>query len=285
MDTPIPEDLNFSIRYPESYFKIQSEMLKRYHTTDTTTFYNRSDVWDVAYEMYSDGTTVSNTGETQNKKKVEPYYNMMKVNDNVDLILMFPFTISEKDNMVSWLAVGSDGDSYGELTLYKFPKGKNVYGPMQIEKRIDSNTEISQLMTLWGSGGSSVIRGNMLTIPVKNSLIYVEPIYITSGKNTFPELKMVIAAYDNKISIEPTLAEALETLFQGTPSIMLPVEDEPPTSVPDDVTQALPEGDGLSQITEAFNKVQEASKSNDWEAFGNAMKELESIINQLNSEG
>ncbi len=284
MDTPIPEDLKFSIRYPESYFKVQAEMLKRYHTTDTTTFYNRSDVWDVAYEMYSDGTTVSNVGESQNKKKVEPYYNMMKVNDNVDLILMLPFTITEKDNMVSWLAAGSDGDSYGELTLYKFPKGKNVYGPMQIEKRIDSNTEISQLMTLWGSGGSSVIRGNMLTIPVKGSLIYVEPIYITSGKNTFPELKMVIAAYDNKISIEPTLEKALDTLFKGTPSIMLPVEDEPIISVPDDATQGLPEGDDISQITEAFNKVQEASRSNDWEAFGNAMKELEDVINQLNLE-
>lgn len=283
MDTPIPEDLQFSIRYPESYFKIQAEMLKRYHTTDTTTFYNRSDVWDVAYEMYSD-EAVSNADKSQNKKRVEPYYNMMKVNDNVDLVLMLPFTITEKDNMVSWLAAGSDGDSYGELTLYKFPKGKNVYGPMQIEKRIDSNTEISQLMTLWGSGGSSVIRGNMLTIPVKGSLIYVEPIYITSGKNTFPELKMVIAAYDNKISIEPTLSEALDTLFKGTPSIMLPIEDE--TSVPetDDVTDPLPAGDGLSQITDAFNKVQEASKSNDWEAFGSAMKELESIINQLNSE-
>ncbi len=285
MDSPMPSDLNYSIRYPESYFKVQAEMLKRYHTTDTTTFYNRSDVWEVAYEMYSD--TIGNNGsdESKDKKQVEPYYNMMKINDGVDLVLMLPFTIAEKDNMVSWLAAGSDGDSYGELTLYKFPKGKNVYGPLQIEKRINSNTEISQMLTLWGTGGSSVIRGNMLTVPVKDSLIYVEPIYITSGKNTFPELKMVIAAYDNKISIEPTLAEALNTLFKGTPSILPPVEEtekEVPVDSPDATPAPTPELPDIARVTEAFNKVQEASKSNDWETFGKAMEELEAILNELN---
>lgn len=283
MTTPIPEDLKYSIRYPEAYFKVQAEMLKRYHTSDTTTFYNRSDVWEVAYEMYSDAVAVStNTSDTQDKKKVEPYYNMMRINDSVDMVLMLPFTISEKDNMVSWLAAGSDGDSYGELTLYKFPKGKNVYGPLQIEKRINSNTEISQLMTLWGSGGSSVIRGNMLTIPVKDSLIYVEPIYITSGKNTFPELKMVIAAYDNKISIEPTLSEALDTLFKGTPSILPPVEEITEELPPEETPTPAPTDNDIARVTEAFNKVQEASKANDWEAFGTAMKELEAIINEMN---
>ncbi len=291
MDTPIPDDLQYSIRYPESYFKIQADMLKRYHTTDTTTFYNRSDIWEIAYEMYSDSPGQNgNTNEISDKKRVEPYYNMMKINDSVDLVLMLPFTISDKDNMVSWLAAGSDGDSYGELTLYKFPKGKNVYGPLQIEKRINSNTEISQMMTLWGSGGSSVIRGNMITIPVKNSLIYVEPIYITSGKNTFPELKMVIAAYDNKISIEPTLAQALDTLFKGTPSIMPPVEEneilsEPSVTEPEQPisTPELP-SDDIAKVSDAFQKVQDASKANDWEAFGKAMKEMESVIEELNQK-
>ena len=291
MDTPIPEDLRYSIRYPETYFKIQADMLKRYHTTDTTTFYNRSDIWEVAYEMYSDTPTQnSSTNEITDKKKVEPYYNMMRINEGVDLVLMLPYTIADKDNMVSWLAAGSDGDSYGELTLYKFPKGKNVYGPLQIEKRINSNTEISKMMTLWGSGGSSVIRGNMITIPVKNSLIYVEPIYITSGKNTFPELKMVIAAYDNKISIEPTLAQALDTLFKGTPALMPPMEEseEVVETPPDGETNPTPTPqlpqDDISRVTEAFQKVQDASKSNDWEAFGKAMSELEIIINEMNQE-
>lgn len=287
MDTPIPEDLNYSIRYPESYFTVQSEMLKRYHTTDTTTFYNRSDVWEVAFEMYSDSTNNNTNEDNQDKKQVDPYYNMMKINGDVDLVLMLPFTIAEKDNMVSWLAAGSDGDSYGELTLYKFPKGKNVYGPLQIEKRINSNTEISQMLTLWGTGGSSVIRGNMLTVPVKDSLIYVEPIYITSGKNTFPELKMVIAAYDNKISIEPTLDQAIHTLFQGTPSILPPVEDVPeevPGDAPSETPAPTPDSDDMARITEAFRRVQEASKANNWEQFGKAMKELEDIINEINGE-
>ncbi len=288
MDTPIPEDLNYSIRYPETYFKIQAEMLKRYHTTDTTTFYNRSDVWEVAYEMYSDVSADAKGQEGGNKQFVEPYYNMMKINDSTDLVLMLPFTIAEKDNMVSWLAAGSDGDCYGELTLYRFPKGKNVYGPLQIEKRINSNTDISQLMTLWGSGGSSVIRGNMLTIPVKNSLIYVEPVYITSGKNTFPELKMVIASYDNKISIEPTLAQALDTLFKGTPTMMPPIEETVPVLDTEDETEppselSQEERDAIGKINDAFQRVQEASKSNDWETFGHAMKELEEVIEQANT--
>lgn len=282
MNTPMPQDLNYSIRYPESYFKVQADMLKRYHTTDATTFYNRSDVWDVAYEMYTDTVVGNSPNENQDKQQVEPYYNMTKINDGVDLVLMLPYTIAEKDNMVSWLAAGSDGDSYGELTLYKFPKGKNVYGPLQIEKRINSNTEISQMLTLWGTGGSSVIRGNMLTVPVKDSLIYVEPIYITSGKNTFPELKMVIAAYDNKISIEPTLAEALNTLFEGTPSILPPVEEEPAVDVLEEVPTPNAESNYVTQVTEAFQRVQDASKANDWAAFGQAMKELEAIINEMN---
>ena len=142
------------------------------------------------------------------------------------------------------------------------------------------------MMTLWGSGGSSVIRGNMITIPIKHSLIYVEPIYITSGKNTFPELKMVIAAYDNRISIEPTLKEALDTLFRGTPSVLSPdeAEAEEPVDEENDASKmpSQEEQTDIDRITEAFHKVQEASKANDWEAFGAAMNELNTILDEIN---
>ena len=277
----MPEDIKKCVKYNENYFNIQVEMLKRYHTTDTTTFYNKSDVWSVANELKDD----------QVKTPVKPYYTMMKLEgkENADVVLMIPFTISEKENMVSWLAVGSDSDCYGEMTLYTFPQGKNVYGPLQIEKRFNSDKDISEKMNLWGSGGSQVIRGNMLVIPIKNSLIYIEPIYITSEKNSFPELKMIIGSYNEKIVMKPTIEEVLQGLFSDIPKTDAEaqslIEEEPPESLYTNDNQAPPENtdenitsQDSDAIKEAYKKVKEASQSGDWVAFGEAMKELEETI-------
>ena len=274
----IPDDLKFSIKYPESLFKIQAEQLKRYHTTDTSVFYNRSDIWEFSYEKYT----------ADSKRFVEPYYNMMRVNNNFGLVLMTPFTIQSKNNMVSWLAVGSDGDNYGKMTLYKFPQGKNVYGTMQIEERIDSNAEISKVLSLWNSGDSTVLRGNIITLPIKDSLIYIEPVYITSKKSTFSELKMVIAAYGDKIAMEPDLKKAFDVLFKGGPATV-PVVEKPPAPPSETEAEApeipeIIESEKMKIVTAAFSRVQEASKENDWEKFGQAMKELEEAINAMNTE-
>ena len=286
----IPEDLRFSIKYPESLFKIQSEQLKRYHTTDVPVFYSRSDVWEFSYEKYVEDS----------RRFVEPYYNMMKVNGDFGLVIMAPFTIHGKNNMVSWLSVGSDGDNYGKMTLYKFPQGKNVYGTMQIDERIDSNAEISKVLSLWNSGDSTVLRGNIITLPIKDSLIYIEPVYITSRKSTFSELKMVIAAYGDKIAMEPDLKKAFEVLFKGGQATV-PVVEKPPTQIPtpspsptpaptdleSEIMGPLPteppeiDIEKLDKVTEAFGKVQEATKTSDWEAFGKSMKELEEAIKEL----
>ena len=247
-------------------------MLKRYHISDTTTFYNKSDVWDIAYELKGEQTNLP----------VAPYYNMMKLHDDTDanLVLMLPFTIAQKDNMVSWLSAGSDGDSYGELTLYKFPQGKNVYGPLQMEKRFSSDTEISKEMTLWGQGDSQVIRGNMLTIPIGESLIYVEPVYITSDKNSFPELKMVIGSYGNKISMKPTLKEVFADLFADLTAISDAPEfteetiPESPSETPETEVTVTPD------IKDAFNELKKASKENDWVSFGEALDKLDKLINK-----
>lgn len=269
----LPEDIKYSVKYCESLFKIQAEMLKRYHVSDATTFYNKSDVWDIAYEMKEERT----------KLPVEPYYNMMKLDesDEAGLVLMLPFTISQKDNMVSWLAAGSDGDNYGELTLYKFPQGKNVYGPLQMEKRFSSDTEISREMTLWGQGDSEVIRGNMLTVPVGQSIIYIEPVYITSDKNSFPELKMVIGSYGNKISMKPSLREVLSDLFSNLSEISdLPEPVEAyEYDTEDDEKEPSAEIEVSAEVKEAFNELKEASRENDWVKFGEALDELDKLIN------
>ena len=267
----IPKDLKYSIKYCENLFKIQAEMLKRYHISDTTTFYNKSDVWDIAYELKEEST----------KLPVEPYYNMMKLHgeEEANLILMLPFTIAQKDNMVSWLSAGSDGDNYGELTLYKFPQGKNVYGPLQMEKRFSSDTEITREMTLWGQGDSQVIRGNMLTIPVGESLVYVEPVYITSDKNTFPELKMVIGSYGNKISMKPTLKEVFADLFSNLSEISELPEVTEPVTEPTEKAPVLPDTPQNTEIKDAFNELKKASKENDWVKFGESLDKLDKLIN------
>lgn len=282
----MPEDIRKCVKYNENYFNIQIEMLKRYHTTDTTTFYNKSDVWSVANELKDD----------QIKTPVKPYYTMMKLDgkEKADVVLMIPFTISEKENMVSWLAAGSDSDCYGEMILYTFPQGKNVYGPLQIEKRFNSDKDISKEMTLWGQGGSQVIRGNMLVIPIKNSLIYVEPIYITSEKNSFPELKMIIGSYNEKIVMKPTIEEVLSGLFADIPKTDLEAqalsedgkenlyteELTPPTANENDLISSS----ASDEIREAYKKVKEASQNGDWVAFGEAMKELEEKIGYAEPE-
>ncbi|MBR5239171.1 MAG: UPF0182 family protein [Clostridia bacterium] len=279
-DEDFPEDLRYSLRYPETYFNIQTEILKQYHIEDGVTFYNRSDNWDVAREIRSETSSWKESiSQSQKKTVMEPVYQMITTDGERNLRLMIPFTVEGKDNMVAWLSAGSDGDCYGQLTLYQIPQEKTVYGPLQIEKLINSTPEIEKAMSVWGSGESTIIRGNIITAPIGDSILYAEPIYVTAGKNTFPELKMVVAAYDSKIAVKPTLTQAVNALLPPesfVPDLPIFINPEEPTN-PEN-TDLI----NLQRITEAFNRVQEASKNNDWEEFGNAMKDLEAIIDELN---
>ena len=209
---------------------------------------------------------------------------MISTDGKDELNLMIPFTVKGKDNMVAWFMAGSDGDCYGRLSLVQFPQEKTVYGPLQIEKRINSDPQIAAVMSAWGSGESTIIRGNLIAVPIADSVLYVEPIYVTAGKNTFPELKMVVVAYDSKIVIQPTMQQAIEKLFTHGET---QVEPQPVPPIADPVVPAVPEGadyEDIQRITDAFRRVQEASQNNDWEEFGKAMKDLETIINELNEQ-
>ncbi len=275
-----PSDLKYSLRYPETYFNIQADILKQYHITDAVTFYNRSDEWEVANEISAETSTWKESiSEDQTKSKMKPSYQMLTVNGKQELTLMIPFSDKEKDNMAAWFTAGSDGDCYGNLTLVQFPQGETVYGPLQIEKRVNSNPEIDSVMSALGTGESTIIRGNLVVVPVSDSVLYAEPIYVTSGKNTLPELKMVVAAYDNKIAVKPTLQQAVEALFVATGAEQ--ITDTQPVSVV--LPPEVADKNDIEKITEAFNRVQQATKNNDWEAFGTAMKDLEALINDLNA--
>ena len=278
---PLPADISEHVKYPEFIFKIQAEMYKKYHVDSPEQFYSKNDMWEIAKEKYSETSEIMN---------VEPYYNLMQLTEvggtEEELVLMLPYTLVNRDNMVSWLAARSDGENYGKLVIYKFPKDKSIYGPLQIENRIDNDPNISQDLTLWRQGGSTVIRGNLLTIPVGDSLLYVEPVYITSqNAASLPEIKRIVVAYDDKVVMEPTLTEGLNKIFGSN---VMPETPQAPAEPGQSGTEQTPQqpsaGNLNQQLIDAYAKVQQYQKAGDWENFGKAMSELEKIIGQISQQ-
>ncbi len=223
----MPVTLRNHIRYPLDLFGIQSERLLTYHMTDAQVFYNRDDQWQVPTEIYA--------GEP---RPVEPYYLIMKLPtaESEEFILLHPFTPTKRNNLIAWLAGRSDGENYGKLLLYQFPKQRQVYGPEQIEARINQDPIISQQISLWNRQGSSAIQGNLLVIPIEQSLLYVEPLYLEAAQNSLPTLVRVIVAYENRIAMAETLELALEAIFQPekikVPVILSPIEGAEVPAVP-----------------------------------------------------
>lgn len=218
----MPVTLRSHIRYPVDFFNIQSERLLTYHMTDTQVFYNREDQWRVPNEIYA-----------SERQPVEPYYLIMKLptETSEEFILLHPFTPKSRNNLIAWLAGRSDGIHYGKLLLYQFPKQELVYGPEQIEARINQDPIISQQISLWNRQGSRAIQGNLLVIPIEQSLLYVEPLYIEAEENSLPILARVIVAYENQIVMAETLNMALKAIFQQearenttSPTIIRPLE-------------------------------------------------------------
>ncbi len=270
----LPKDLITHIQYPETMFTVQAEILKRYHTENPEIFYNKTDMWDFAKEKYEN-----------EDKYVKPYYSIMSLfGDKEELVLMIPYTMVNKQNLVAWMAVSCDEEHYGKKLLYTFPKGQSVYGIMQVENKIDNDPDISREMTLWGQGGSSVIRGNMLAIPVGNSIIYVEPVYISSGNQTsLPELKRIILAYNDKIVMEETFEKALYKMFDFklTPSVEL-TEPVNPEVVPE--PEITPELAPDSSVIELFDSIKKSMAEGNWEAFGKNFSLLEQEINKMREQ-
>ncbi len=281
----MPDDIKRHVRYPEKLFKIQAQMYKQYHITDAQVFYNKSDVWDIAKEKYA-------KNESQ---YIEPYYNMMKIEGfdekGESLLLTMPFTIQNKDYISSWLAAGSDDKYYGKLVLYRFTNAeKNSYGTMQMENRIDNDPTISSQMTLWGQGGSSVVRGNMIVVPIKDSLLYVEPVYITTQNDaSFPELKRVIVAYKEKIVMENTLKECFDKLFSvSSAQIVKPDSDDDENDAlltpPENTDKTDSEAETiLSNIINLYNRYKEYNASSDYENAGKAMRDIDIYLERADA--
>ena len=205
----MPADLRAHIRYPEGLFRVQAAMYAVYHMRDTQVFYNKEDLWSIPLG-HGDGPD----------RPMEPYYLIMRLpgEPKEEFVLLIPFNPSKKDNLSAWLAARSDPPHYGKLVVYNFPKRKLIYGPRQIEARIDQDSFISQQLTLWNQRGSQVIRGNLLVIPIERSLVYVEPLYIAAEKGQLPELKRVIVGFGDRIAMDETLEGAMARVFGGSAS-------------------------------------------------------------------
>jgi uncharacterized membrane protein (UPF0182 family) len=267
----MPKGLLMHIRYPMYLFSAQATLYETYHMTDPVVFYNKEDMWAIPKEIYSGSET-----------EVIPYYVIIKIPDlgNTELYAMIlPYTPTNKNNMVSWIAAICDPTNYGKIIEYQFPKEKLIYGPMQIESRIDQNTDISQLFTLWSQRGSKIIRGNMLVIPIKDSLIYVEPVFLVAENSELPELKRVIVGYQDKIAFAPTLLEALTNLFGTIPGV---------AAVPQPQAAVLPLPSGIQNIAElvkqvlsTYDNALKSLKNEDLENFGRLIKALEPLLKQL----
>jgi uncharacterized membrane protein (UPF0182 family) len=262
-------------RYPEGMFRIQAAKFQNFHMTDPQVFYNQEDLWNWAEEVV--------TGE---RVRIEPYYVIMRLPGESDeeFVLMMPYTPSSKQNMVAWLYARNDGEHYGELGVYKFPKQRLVYGPMQIESRIDQDPTISQQLSLWNQRGSQVIRGNLLVIPIDQSILYVEPIYLQAEASQLPELRRVIVAYGNRIAMEETLGGALASVMgTGYAAETPPAED---VGISTESEESLPEtGDDLAALVHKadghYQAAQDCLQLGDWTCYGREMDALESVLEAL----
>jgi len=257
-------ELRAHIRYPETMFAIQAVKFSVYHMTDPQVFYNREDQWQIAKETFE--------GDV---RAVEPYYTMMKLpgEKEEEFILMIPFTPVGKDNMSAWMCVRCDEDKYGELQVYKFPKRKLIYGPMQIEARIDQDPEISKQLSLWSQRGSTVIRGNLLVIPIGGSLLYVEPLYLKAERGQLPELKRVIVSFGSRIAMEPTLEESLKSIFGGRVITSFDVPEAPGAS--DTAEDLIKAADGH------FRKAEDYQRRGNWSGYGEEMDALGETLRKL----
>jgi uncharacterized membrane protein (UPF0182 family) len=296
----MPADLKKHIRYPKDLFNIQVGTYTKYHMEDVQVFYNQEDLWQIPDEMYGDS-----------RQEMEPYYIIIKLpeGEKEEFLLMLPFTPSKKDNMIGWLAARSDLPNYGNLLVYKLPKEKLVYGPMQIEARVDQQTEISRELSLWGQRGSRVIRGNLLAIPLSDTFIYVEPVYLEATQEesataltgqpqpggfgrprkrggpgasqraraaSLPELKRVIVAFGNRLVMEENLDRALNSVLGGE-IVTKPL-----------ATPSIPQTEDISNLgvsaLEHYKKAKDYLRQGNWAAYGRELENLEKILKEMASK-
>jgi uncharacterized membrane protein (UPF0182 family) len=270
----MPPDLRRHVRYPLDIFGVQTAVYATYHMEDPQSFYNREDQWEIPV-----------MGAEGQQAEMEPYYTIMKLpgERREEFILMIPFNPKKKDNLSAWMAARSDGEQYGKMVVYRFPKDRLVYGPKQIVARINQDTEISRQVSLWDQRGSQVMQGNLLVIPVESSLVYVQPLYLRAETGKIPELKRVIVAYENRIAMEETLERALGRIFGEA----APVGAAPPAGEAAAAGAAAParlpgaDGELAARAREHYDRALKAQRDGDWALYGEEIRRLGEVIGKM----
>lgn len=269
----MPEGLQNHLRYPQDLFEIQIELFNRYHMTEPQVFYNQEDLWTRPNEKYGGQRIL-----------MEPYYVLARLpgEDRLEFMQISPLTPENRDNMIAWLAAKSDPENYGELIAYKLPKDRLIYGPAQIEARIDQDPEISRQIALWDQRGSRVIRGNLVVIPIENSFMYVEPVFLLAEGVDIPQLQRVIVAIGDDISMQPTLDRAIQDLYgerAGFEAQRIAAQIADPEFNPENIgIQQDLESEELQELRGLWEDMRNALQNGEWVRYGEILAEINELL-------
>lgn len=269
----MPEGLTNHLRYPQDLFEIQIELFNRYHMTQPQVFYNQEDLWTRPNEKYGGQRIL-----------MEPYYVLARLpeEDQLEFMLISPLTPENRDNMIAWLAAKSDPENYGELVAFKLPKDRLIYGPAQIEARIDQDPEISRQIALWDQRGSRVIRGNLVVIPIENSFMYVEPVFLIAEGVDIPQLQRVIVAIGDDISMQPTIGGAILDLYgerAGFEAARIAAQITDPEVTPENLTiQQELESEELQELRSLWDDMRDALQEGNWVRYGEILAEINDLL-------
>jgi uncharacterized membrane protein (UPF0182 family) len=284
----MPDVLERHIRYPVDLFLIQAQQYLTYHMVDVQVFYNEEDLWQIPNEIFDDATV-----------PIEPYYVTFPLpgEDESEFLLIQPYTPNNRNNMIAWIAARNDPPNYGELFAFEMPKQELVFGPIQVEGRIDQEPAISEQFALWNQQGSRVIRGNLIVIPINDTFLYIEPVYLRSDTSAIPELRRVIAASGENVVMRETLDDALAALILEEEAVDELVV-EPPVETPDAEAEATPPAeepapteppvagdatveDLIESANAHFEAAQEAQRNGDWATYGSELEALQADLERL----
>lgn len=269
----MPDELISHIRYPRDLFAIQTTIYTVYHMDNPQIFYNKEDQWEIP--------AISTAGQQGDSmaSAMAPRHMIMKLpgEETEEYILMLPFTPRAKDNLSAWMVARNDGAEYGKLLVYRFPKDKLIFGPKQMIGRINQNAEIARQISLWDQGGSQVIQGPLLVIPIEESLVYVRPLYLKAEAGKIPELKRVIIAYENKIAMEETLEQGLARIFGASVGEDQTVSEISAAQTPTDTNfDTL-----IRQAVESYEAALRFQREGNWARYGEEITRLGEILNNL----
>jgi hypothetical protein len=242
-------------------------MYAKYHMTDPTVFYNQEDLWIRATEKYYNDV-----------QPVNPYYIMWQLpkTHNAEFVLILPFTPKNRQVSIGWIAGMCDGDNYGRFIAYKFPKEKSVLGPQQVETKIDQDSYLSGQLSLWNQRGSNVIRGNVLAIPVAQTIIYVEPIYLQAETAAYPELRLVAVMHNDKLAYAESFQEALQELYGEAPVKQMEMKEETTPAV-----KEMSVDEKISQADDAFNNYLKYQGQKEFQKAAGELEKLQKILKEL----